>query len=118
MNVSSIYEMFFLKISWLYACMKQHEASSPHPRVLIFPVQHKQDSGLTVLERDGYQGEFYYEMIALQMWVSIKVYLRLLCGVQHSVIMADLIKHERQQLIIVIILIIYFPDLSKDLVEL
>ena len=41
----------------------------PPSRVLIFPVQHKQDSGLTVLERDGYQGEFYYEMIALQMWV-------------------------------------------------
>ena len=36
-------------------------------------------------------------------------------GVQHSVIMADFIKHERQQLII---LIIYSPDLSKDLVEL
>ena len=72
MNVSSIYGMFFLKISWLYACMKQHEASSPHPECYIFPVQHEQDSGLlTVLERerDGYQGEFYYEMIALQMWV-------------------------------------------------
>ena len=40
MNVSSIYGMFFLKISWPYACMKQHEASSPHPECYIFPVQH------------------------------------------------------------------------------
>ena len=42
----------------------------------------------------------------------------LLCGVQNSVIMADFIKHERQQLIIVIILIIYCPYLLKNLVEL
>ena len=27
-----MFGMFFLKTSWLYACMKQHEASSP-PRV-------------------------------------------------------------------------------------
>ena len=41
---------FFLKIFWPYACMKQHEASSPHPECYIFPVQHEQDSGLTERE--------------------------------------------------------------------
>ena len=80
MNVSSIYGMFFLKISWLYACMKQHEASSPHPECYIFPVQHEQDSGLTVL--DGYQGEFYYEMIALQSFIVIVQRSRMLLSMR------------------------------------
>ena len=43
---------------------------------------------------------------------------RLLCGVQHSVIMADFIMPKTHQPIIVIILIIYSVYLLKDLVEL
>ena len=39
-----------------------------------------------------------------------KVSLGLLCGVQHSVIMADFIMPETQQSIIVIILVIYFKE--------
>ena len=50
---------FFLKISWPYACMKQHEASSPYPECYIFPVQHEQDSGLTVLERAMATKEYF-----------------------------------------------------------
>ena len=51
-------------------------------------------------------------------YIEKKVSLWLLCGVQHSVIMADFIMPETQQPIIVIILIIYSPYLLKDLVEL
>ena len=51
-------------------------------------------------------------------YIEKKVSLWLLYGVQHSVIMADFIMPETQQPIIVIILIIYSPYLSKDLVEL
>ena len=47
--------------------------------------------------------------------MKIKVSLWLLCGVQHSVIMANFMMPETHQLIIVIILIIY---LLKNLVEL
>ena len=47
-----------------------------------------------------------------------QVYIEI-CGVQHSVIMADFIRMpETQQPIIVIILIIYSPYLLKNLVEL
>ena len=53
-----------------------------------------------------------------QVYIEKKVSLWLLYGVQHSVIMADFIKHETQQAIIVIILIIYSPYILKDLVEL
>ena len=41
-----------------------------------------------------------------------------LCGVEHSVIIADFLVHETQQPIIVIILIIYSRYFLKDLVEL
>ena len=42
-----------------------------------------------------------------------KKFLWLLCGVQHSVIMADFIMPETQQLTIVIIFIIYSPYLLR-----
>ena len=54
------------------------------------------------------------------MWCTKRkqVYIEI-CGVQHSVIMADFIRMpETQQPIIVIILIIYSPYLLKNLVEL
>ena len=41
----------------------------------------------------------------------------LLCGIQHSVIMADFLILETQQAIIVIIFIIYSPYFLKDLIE-
>ena len=48
-----------------------------------------------------------------------KISLWLLCGLQHSVIMADFIMPETQQPIIVIILMyMYSPYLLKDLIEL
>ena len=48
-----------------------------------------------------------------------KVFLQLLlCGIQHSVIVADFIMLETQQLIIVIIFIIYSPYFLKYLIEL
>ena len=51
-------------------------------------------------------------------YIEKHVALRLLCGAQHSVIMADFLMLETQQPIIVIILIIHSPYLLKDLVEL
>ena len=42
----------------------------------------------------------------------------LLCGIQHSVIVADFLMLETQQPIIVIIFIIYSPYFLKDLIEL
>ena len=57
-------------------------------------------------------------MSIITRYIEKKVSLRLLCGVQHSVIMAEFIMPETQQPIIVIILIIYSPYLLKDLVEL
>ena len=57
-------------------------------------------------------------MIALQIQVKIKVFLSLLCGVHHSVIMANFMMPETLQPIIVIILIIYSVYLLKNLVEL
>ena len=65
-----------------------------------------------------YQIPFYIIDHNKTRYTEKKVSLSLLCGVQHSVIMAVFIMPETQQPIIVIFLIIYFPYLLKDLVEL
>ena len=57
-------------------------------------------------------------VLSLTRYIEKKVSLRLLCGVHHSVIMANFIMPETHQPIIVIILIIYSVYLLKDLVEL
>ena len=51
-------------------------------------------------------------------YIEKKVSPILLCGVQHSVLMAKFIMPETHQPIIVIILIIYSVYLLKDLIEL
>ena len=60
----------------------------------------------------------YGKAILETRYIEKKVFLGLLCGVQHSVIMANFIMPETQQPIIVIILIIYSVYLLKNLVEL
>ena len=60
----------------------------------------------------------YYNYSLLNKIYREKVSLWLLCGVQHSVLMANFIMPETHQPIIVIILIIYSVYLLKDLVEL
>ena len=52
-----------------------------------------------------------------KQYIAKKVSLLLLCGVQHSVIMANSIMPETHQPIIFIILIIYSVYLLKHLVE-
>ena len=50
-------------------------------------------------------------------YIEEKLSLWLLCGVQHSALMANFIMPESQQPITVIILIIYSSYLLKDIVE-
>ena len=52
------------------------------------------------------------------MEIKVSLQLLLLCGIQHSVIMADFLMFETQQPIIVIIFIIYSSYFLKDLIEL
>ena len=63
----------------------------------------------TCIYRQTIEIHMYWE----QVYIEKKVSLWLLCGVHHSVIMANFIMPETQQPIIVIISIIYSPYLLK-----
>ena len=75
-----IYQNFCIKSYECFLNLWDVYFGRMHPECYIFPVQHEQDSGLTVL--DGYQLTKDYEMITLQIFVVMVQGSRLLLSMR------------------------------------